>query len=106
MLSSLKYYVQELNRYLESERHERVLDRVARILDLDFYASRSQKAHRLLASADRALRARVKRTLVFQHVIREVRARRLRDLLSRAVTLRQVVPRHRSRRRGNQDIAA
>jgi hypothetical protein len=118
MLNRLKTYLpviketlitkaQELNSYLESERHERVLDRVARVLDLDFYASRSQKIHRWLASADTALRARAKRSLVFQHVVREVRARHFRDLLNRAETLRLITPKRRSRRaKRNHDVAA
>ena len=119
MLNRLKTYLpviketlttkaQELNSYLQSERHERVLDRMARVLELDFYASRSQKMHRWLASADRALRARAKRSLVIQHVVSEVRARHFRDLIERAETLRLTIPKRRRTRSGrkNYDIAA
>jgi hypothetical protein len=119
MLNRLKTYLpiiqetlttkaQELNSYLNSERHERILNHMARVLELDFYSSRSQKMHRWLASADCALRARAKRSLVIQHVIKEVRARHLRDLIERAETLRLIIPKRRlgRRKRSDYDIAA
>jgi hypothetical protein len=119
MLSRLKTYLPlikstlaeravELNAYLKSERHERVLDHMARVLDLDYYASRSQKIHRWLASKDRTLRARAKRTLVLRHVLKEVRARHFRDLIERAETLRLIIPKRRrgKKSRDQHDIAA